>query len=63
MFSRQADRAQSLAARLQAGSVLINRITPELLAPFGGVKQSGVGREFGVFGLEGFLEAKSIVLG
>ncbi len=35
--------------------------SPELLAPFGVVKQSGVGREFGVFGLEAFLEAKSIV--
>ncbi|MNP53096.1 3-succinoylsemialdehyde-pyridine dehydrogenase [compost metagenome] len=61
VFSRQPERARSLAARLQAGSVLINRIAPELLAPFGGVKQSGVGREFGVFGLEAFLEAKSIV--
>ncbi len=61
IFSGQPERARSLAVRLQAGSVLINRIAPELLAPFGGVKQSGVGREFGVFGLESFLEAKSIV--
>ena len=61
VFSRQPERAQRLATQLQAGSVLINRISPELLAPFGGVKQSGVGREFGVFGLEAFLEAKSIV--
>nr|WP_275959729.1 aldehyde dehydrogenase family protein [Pseudomonas sp. B2021] len=51
----------NLATQLQVGSVLINRISPELLAPFGGVKQSGVGREFGVFGLQAFLEAKSIV--
>lgn len=61
VFSRQPERAQRLATQLQAGSVLINRISPELLAPFGGVKQSGVGREFGVFGLQAFLEAKSIV--
>ncbi len=61
VFTRQPERAQRLATQLQAGSVLINRISPELLAPFGGVKQSGVGREFGVFGLEAFLEAKSIV--
>lgn len=61
VFSRQPERARSLAARLQAGSVLINRIAPELLAPFGGVKQSGVGREFGVLRLEAFLEVKSIV--
>ncbi|SCX66075.1 aldehyde dehydrogenase (NAD+) [Pseudomonas sp. NFACC32-1] len=61
VFSRRPERARHVAAGLQAGSVLINRIAPELLAPFGGVKQSGVGREFGVFGLEAFLEAKSIV--
>ncbi|MDR8370276.1 aldehyde dehydrogenase family protein [Pseudomonas lactis] len=60
-YRGQPDRAQHLATQLQAGSVLINRISPELLAPFGGVKQSGVGREFGVFGLQAFLEAKSIV--
>lgn len=61
VFSRQPERARRLAARLEAGSVLINRIAPELLAPFGGVKQSGVGREFGAFGLESFFEVKSIV--
>lgn len=61
VFTRRPERAQRLATELQAGSVLINRISPELLAPFGGVKQSGVGREFGVFGLEAFLEAKCIV--
>jgi len=38
----------------------VNSIRPELVAPFGGRKQSGVGREFGVFGMEAFLEAKTI---
>ncbi|AXJ04604.1 aldehyde dehydrogenase family protein [Pseudomonas fluorescens] len=61
VFTREVDRGRRIAARLEAGSVLINRIAPELLAPFGGVKQSGIGREFGVSGLEAFLEAKSIV--
>lgn len=61
LFSRQPERALCLAPRLEAGTVLINRIAPELLAPFGGVKQSGVGREFGVFGMESFLEPKTIV--
>jgi len=60
VFSTDVERARRVAERLAAGSVLINRIAPELRAPFGGVKQSGVGREFGVFGLESFLEAKSI---
>jgi aldehyde dehydrogenase (NAD+) len=61
VFSSRAERAARIAARLQAGTVLINRIAPELLAPFGGVKQSGIGREFGIFGLEAFLEPKTIV--
>ncbi|RON57805.1 aldehyde dehydrogenase family protein [Pseudomonas frederiksbergensis] len=60
VFSQDQKRAERIASRLEAGTVLINRIVPELLAPFGGVKQSGVGREFGVFGLEAFLEAKTV---
>lgn len=61
VFSSQQERAERVATHLEAGVVLINRIAPELLAPFGGVKQSGIGREFGVFGLEAFLEAKTVV--
>jgi aldehyde dehydrogenase (NAD+) len=60
VFSADADRARYVAGRLQAGTVLINRVAPDLLAPFGGVKQSGVGREFGVTGMEAFLEPKTI---
>lgn len=63
VFSAQPERAAALAPRLQAGTVLANRIAPDLLAPFGGVKQSGIGREFGVFGLEAFLEPKTVTLG
>lgn len=63
VFTSNTERALHISRHLQAGSVLINRITPELLAPFGGVKQSGIGREFGIFGLESFLEAKSVVTG
>ncbi|MDR9753441.1 aldehyde dehydrogenase family protein [Pseudomonas sp. SZMC_28357] len=60
VFSSQPQRALRIAARLQAGTVLINRIAPDLLAPFGGMKQSGIGREFGAMGLEAFLEAKVV---
>lgn len=60
VFSSDAPRARRVASRLQAGTVLINRVAPDLLAPFGGVKQSGVGREFGVAGLEAFLEVKTV---
>ncbi|WP_067067868.1 aldehyde dehydrogenase family protein [Roseateles chitosanitabidus] len=63
VFSTDSFHAGRVAARLQAGTVLINRVAPDLLAPFGGVKQSGVGREFGVAGLEAFLEPKTITRG
>ncbi|MBD9668783.1 aldehyde dehydrogenase family protein [Variovorax sp. VRV01] len=62
VFSSDAQRALRVASRLRAGTVLVNRIAPELAAPFGGAKQSGVGREFGVFGMEAFLEPKTIAL-
>ena len=51
VYSSDAARARHIAQQLVAGSVLVNRIAPDLRAPFGGVKQSGVGREFGLFGL------------
>jgi aldehyde dehydrogenase (NAD+) len=54
-------RARSMAARLQAGRVVINGVPHAALAPFGGYKQSGVGREYGVQGLEAFLETKAIL--
>ncbi|VTU15001.1 aldehyde dehydrogenase family protein [Variovorax sp. RA8] len=60
VFSSQPQRAFRVASRLRAGTVLVNRIAPELSAPFGGVKQSGIGREFGVFGMEAFLEPKTV---
>ncbi|MCB8840207.1 aldehyde dehydrogenase family protein [Aurantimonas sp. VKM B-3413] len=61
VYSRDVERASRVGERLMAGSILINRVTPDLRAPFGGVKQSGIGREFGLFGLESFLEPKAIV--
>ena len=63
VFSTGEVRARVVASRLRAGTVLINRVAPDLLAPFGGVKQSGVGREFGVLGVEAFLEPKTITNG
>lgn len=61
VFSSQPERARRIAVQLEAGSVLINGIVPDLLAPFGGLKQSGIGRELGLSGLEAFLEPKAIV--
>jgi aldehyde dehydrogenase (NAD+) len=53
--------ARAVAARIDAGRVLVNTLTHEPAAPFGGFKQSGIGREYGTFGLEAFLEPKSIL--
>jgi aldehyde dehydrogenase (NAD+) len=47
-----------VASQLRAGRVQINGAYLEPLALFGGFKQSGIGREFGSFGLEVYLEPK-----
>ena len=53
-------RAERVAARLRAGMVHINGGPHRYGSPFGGYKQSGIGREGGLFGLEDFLEIKTI---
>jgi len=62
VFSGDQERAVRVARRLRTGMVDVNggRFNP--LAPFGGYKQSGNGRELGEFGLEEFLEVKSLQL-
>jgi len=54
-------RAYRVAARLDAGRVCINGMAHDSKAPFGGFKQSGVGREYGEFGLEAYLEPKALL--
>jgi aldehyde dehydrogenase (NAD+) len=61
VLSSSRERARAVASRLEAGRVLINGAPHEPLAPFGGVKQSGIGREYGSFGLEAFLEPKAVL--
>jgi aldehyde dehydrogenase (NAD+) len=61
ILSSNPERAHRLASRIDAGRVLINTLAHEPFAPFGGFKQSGIGREYGTFGLEAFLEPKSIL--
>ena len=54
------ERARRVARRMRAGGVSINGTSQDYMAPFGGYKQSGNGREYGKFGLHDFLEIKSI---
>ena len=57
-----ADHAKAVARRMRTGQVEINGGAFNPVAPFGGYKQSGNGRELGKFGLEEFLEIKALQL-
>ena len=59
--SGSTDRAISVAKRIRSGNVHVNGAGPDFDAPFGGYKQSGNGREWGVHGFEEFLETKAIM--
>ncbi|HTI16561.1 MAG TPA: aldehyde dehydrogenase family protein [Trinickia sp.] len=61
VFSSDVERAREVASRIDAGRVLVNTLAHEPAAPFGGFKQSGIGREYGTFGLEAFLEPKAVI--
>ncbi|MFI7109916.1 aldehyde dehydrogenase family protein [Nonomuraea sp. NPDC050227] len=62
VWSGSQERAVAVARRLRTGQVVVNGGQFNPLAPFGGYKQSGVGREMGEFGLEEYLEIKSLQL-
>jgi betaine-aldehyde dehydrogenase len=62
VWSKDDARAQRVARRIRAGQIDVNGGAFNMNAPFGGFKQSGHGREAGVYGLEEFLEYKSLQL-
>jgi acyl-CoA reductase-like NAD-dependent aldehyde dehydrogenase len=62
VWSGDKERAQRVARRIRTGQVEINGGAFNVMAPFGGYKHSGHGRELGKFGLEEFLETKSLQL-
>jgi acyl-CoA reductase-like NAD-dependent aldehyde dehydrogenase len=62
VWSGDEARAQKVARRIRAGQIDVNGGAFNMNAPFGGFKQSGHGREAGVYGLEEFLEYKSLQL-
>lgn len=62
VWSGDPERAKRVARRLRTGQVDINGGAFNPTAPFGGYKQSGIGREFGSHGFEEFLEVKSLQL-
>ncbi|GAB2801627.1 aldehyde dehydrogenase family protein [Halomonas shantousis] len=62
VWSGDQERARSIAGRLRTGQVFVNGGAFNPLAPFGGFGHSGIGREFGKWGLEEFLEVRALQL-
>ncbi len=60
VVGKDKDKLQKVARSIEAGTISINDCTGPQTLPFGGYKQSGIGREWGDYGLEEFLEVKSI---
>lgn len=59
--SSNSERAISVAAQIDAGRVCINGFKHDPQVPFGGFKQSGIGREYGAYGIQAHLEVKAIL--
>ncbi|MBP9182854.1 MAG: aldehyde dehydrogenase family protein, partial [Fuscovulum sp.] len=62
VWTPDAERAEAIARRLRTGTVTHGNAPIDLLAPFGGYKQSGIGREFGAEGINHYIEHKAIAL-
>jgi aldehyde dehydrogenase (NAD+) len=60
VWSGDRDRALRIARRMRTGQVDVNGARFNPMAPFGGYKRSGIGREFGKYGLEEYLQVKAI---
>jgi aldehyde dehydrogenase (NAD+) len=65
VWSSDIAKARRVGARLRAGRIYLNNAphgkAQDVEAPFGGYKQSGNGRECGVFGFEEYLEVKAVI--
>ncbi|MES2255319.1 MAG: aldehyde dehydrogenase family protein [Pseudomonadota bacterium] len=60
VWSESLERAEGVARQMRTGQVILNGPSLDLAAPFGGVKQSGLGRENGRYGLEEYCSPKAI---
>lgn len=64
LWTRDLDRARRLIPRIQAGAIFVNAlVASDPRIPFGGIKQSGYGRELGVLGLRSFVNQKTVWIG
>jgi aldehyde dehydrogenase (NAD+) len=59
VFSANQERAMDVCRRVRTGTINVNSFTINIDAPLGGFKQSGIGREYGVWGVREFVEPKT----
>ena len=62
MVFGETNAAVQVAQRIRTGTVWVNAAAPSAHAPFGGYKQSGIGREMGREGFEEYLQTKSVAI-
>lgn len=62
VWTSDKEEGLAVARRIRTGAVAINGALPDFAAPFGGYKQSGIGREFGVEGIGHYIEHKAIAI-
>jgi geranial dehydrogenase len=62
VFSADTERAKSIARQVHTGTIGINGYPVAIGSPFGGVKDSGLGREFGPEALDSYLNLKSMYI-
>jgi aldehyde dehydrogenase (NAD+) len=62
VWTGDVERGLEIARKVRTGTYGVNQYTMDFVAPFGGYKASGIGREFGAEGLEEYVELKSIAL-
>jgi aldehyde dehydrogenase (NAD+)/betaine-aldehyde dehydrogenase len=60
VFTQDRDRGLDIVSRMRSGTVGLNYYSLDMGSPFGGMKASGIGREFGPEALDSYLEYKSI---
>ena len=60
VYSADPERGYEVARRVRSGSVTVNGMIVDFKMPFGGFKQSGVGREGGIEGLDPYFELKTV---
>jgi aldehyde dehydrogenase (NAD+) len=63
VYTANPERGYQIARRVRSGSVTVNGMIVDYKMPFGGFKQSGIGREGGIEGLENYLEVKTVYFG